>query len=472
MKLTWFVFLTICAAPLAAQQMDPNMPGMSHAPAAPSSARDVLHLQEAENPSARTGGDLPAPELLMDVASRKAIALNQWQRWAESNNPTLAQARAVQQRSQGRGQQAALLPNPTIGYSGDHIRGGSYGGGEQGAFIQQTIVMGGKLGLRSDVYKQQAAADGIGIEEQTYRVRGDVARGFYRALAAQAVVAMRQRLLQIAEDSVETSHHMANLGQVDSPDVLQAEVEAEQAKMDYVDAQREYLQRFRVLAAVSGQTDLPVSPLVGELEQVPTLNADDAVAKVLAESPSLKRAQQEATAAAAALKSAKREPIPNLTVQAGEWYSGEKLDGTNKQAGWMSFAQAGVEVPLWNRNQGATAAAGADMAHAQAEIARTQLQLQKDAEPLAQQYLSARFQAERYRDQLLPRAQRAYELYTVKYQQMAAAYPQVLVSQRTLFQLQIAYLHALEQEWVSVVGLQNYTLHGGLNKPMQGEENE
>ncbi len=473
MKYTWLAILTICpAASLTAQQMDPTMPGMQHsAPAQSPNTRDVLHLQEAENPSARTGSDLPAPELLTEVASRKPITLDQWQQWAETSNPTLAQARANQQRSQAQGQQAALLPNPTIGYSGDHIRGGSYGGGEQGAFIQQTIVMGGKLGLRRDIYTQQATADSIAIDEQHYRIRGDIARAFYRALAAQSIVTTRQHLMQLAKDSVETSHRMANLGQVDSPDILQAEVEAEQAKMDYVDAQRDYLQRFRVLAALGGQPDLPTSPLTGDLEQTPNLNADEAIAKIIADSPTLKRAQQQANVATAELKSAKHEPIPNLTVQAGEWYSGEKLDGANKQAGWMSFAQAGVEVPLWNRNQGAIAAANADVARAQSEITRTQLQLKQNAEPLAQQYLSARFQAERYRDQLLPRAQRAYDLYNMKYQQMAAAYPQVLTSQRTLFQLQIAYLRALEQEWVSAVGLENYTLHGGLNKP-QAEENE
>ena len=65
---------------------------------------------------------------------------------------------------------------------------------------------------------------------------------------------------------------------------------------------------------------------------------------------------------------------------------------------------------------------------------------------------------------MIPRAQRAYELYSVKYQQMAAAYPQVLVSQRTLFRLQMSYLRSLEAEWVSAVRLQNYTLGGGLDR--------
>ena len=85
--------------------------------------------------------------------------------------------------------------------------------------------------------------------------------------------------------------------------------------------------------------------------------------------------------------------------------------------------------------------------------------------PLAQQYLASRFEADRYRTQLIPRARRAYELYLMKYQQMAAAYPQVLVSQRTLFQLQIDYLRALSTVWISEVALENYALSGGLEAP-------
>ena len=41
---------------------------------------------------------------------------------------------------------------------------------------------------------------------------------------------------------------------------------------------------------------------------------------------------------------------------------------------------------------------------------------------------------------MIPRAQRAYQLYLEKYRSMASAYPQVIVSQRTLFQLRVAYV--------------------------------
>jgi cobalt-zinc-cadmium efflux system outer membrane protein len=48
---------------------------------------------------------------------------------------------------------------------------------------------------------------------------------------------------------------------------------------------------------------------------------------------------------------------------------------------------------------------------------------------------------------------------------MGAAYPQVLVSQRTLFQLRIGYIHALESLWKGAISLQNYALSSGLTAP-------
>ena len=472
MKPSWTTKLTtvsalIFAASSALAQMD-SMPGMQMdehpqpqmKQAAPHHAesvhRNVPDLQEAENPLGQTGENLPAPELLSEAAKRTPIPLQQFEQWAAQNNPTLKQAEAVQQRTEQQGRQAGLPPNPSVGYSGEHIRGGSYHGGEEGAFVQQTVVLGGKLGLRRDVYRQQAASDRIGVEEQTYRVRAEVQRAFYRALAAQSTVDIRRNMLALAADAVDTAHRLANLGQADAPDVLQAEVESEQAKIDYVDAQREYLQQFSMLAAIGNQPSLLVSPLAGDLEKVPDLNGQGIITKLLAESPALQRAVQDVAVAEARLKQARREAVPNLTVEAGEWHSGERLEGINKPAGWMGFAQAGVELPLWNRNQGGTGAAKADVARAQASMASTRLSVKQGTESLVQSYLAARFQAERYRTQLIPRAQRACELYGMKYQQMAAAYPQVLTSRRTVFNLQIAYLHSLEMEWMNAVSLQNY----------------
>jgi outer membrane protein, heavy metal efflux system len=445
-----------------------NMPGMSsqESPQQPPAAT----LQEREDPARQTGQNLPAPDLLKDAATRPEIGLADFLDLAGRTNPTLDQANALVRRSQAQARQAGLYPNPTVGYQGDEIRGGEYGGGEQGAFVQQTIVLGGKLGLRRNIYEQQSRADRIGVEEQTYRVRNDVTRAFYAALTAQAAVVIRQRLLAVATDAVLTVHQLSNVGQADAPDILQAEVEAEQAKVDFVAAQRRFIQDFRVLAALAGKPDLPLSPLQGSLETGPSLDAERQVESIVASSPGVKRAEQEAAVAEAGLRDAKREAVPDLELRAGEQYNGEHLltAPPPKAAGPQSFATAGINIPLWNRNQGNVDAAKADLARAGKEVERTRLEIQRTAEPVAQSYLAAQFAAERYRTELIPRAQRAYQLYLEKYLTMAQAYPQVLISQRTLFELQIGYLSALDDLWSSATALENFTLTGGLAAPISG----
>src|SRR5438067_7678732 len=108
----------------------------------------VLSFQYSAARAQSAGSQIPAPELLKDVRTRPAMQLSQFEQFALIANPTLQQANALVRGSAGRRQQAGLLPNPSVGYQGEEIRGGSFGGGEQGGFIQQTFVLGGKLGLR------------------------------------------------------------------------------------------------------------------------------------------------------------------------------------------------------------------------------------------------------------------------------------------------------------------------------------
>src|SRR5579863_2189150 len=84
-------------------------------------------------------------------SSSPLFTLADAQRIAAESNPTLRQAAAEIRAAQARTKQAALYPNPTVGYSGDEIRGGSQGGGKQGFFVDQTIVTGGKLARAQDV---------------------------------------------------------------------------------------------------------------------------------------------------------------------------------------------------------------------------------------------------------------------------------------------------------------------------------
>jgi outer membrane protein, heavy metal efflux system len=412
----------------------------------------------------------PAPELLQGIASRPPLKLQDFLNMADRNNPTLQQAAALIRRSEAEAAQAALYPNPSVGYEGDQIRGGSYGGGEQGGYVAQTIVLGGKLGLRRDIYQQQKQSDQIAAEAQLKRVHSEVTQMFYHALSAQQMVLVRGRLVGLATDAVQTARQLANVGQADSPDVLQAEVEQEQAAIDYTLSQREFMRRFKSLAAVAGSPATEMAPLDAApdatLDAPPAIDEARIVDTIVQQSPTIKEAQQQAAVAEARLKSAKREVVPDLQLRAGEQQNLEALpEAPGKKTGAQSFASVGIELPLWNRNQGNQQAASAELGEARQEITRSQLSLRRDAEGLLQNYLSAKLETERYRTALLPRARRAYELYLAKYQNMAQAYPQVIVSQRTLFELEVHYIDALDRMWQNAIALENDTLQGGLEKP-------
>jgi cobalt-zinc-cadmium efflux system outer membrane protein len=298
------------------------------------------------------------------------------------------------------------------------------------------------------------------------RVHNDVTRMFYKALSAQQTVLVRGRLLGLANDAAQTAHQLANVGQADAPDVLQAEVEAEQAGIDYTLAQRLFIQGFKSLAALAGSPSAEVTLLDAALDAPPEIDAAHVVDTIVQQGPAVRQAQQQVAIAEARLKDAKREVVPDLQLRAGEQENLEMLAGApGKKTGAQSFASAGIELPLWNRNQGNSRAAEAELDQARQEVTRTQLALRQQAEVLVQNYLSAKMEAERYRTALLPRARRAYELYLDKYQKMAQAYPQVIVSQRTLFELEVHYIDSLDRIWQNAIALENFTLQGGLEKP-------
>jgi outer membrane protein, heavy metal efflux system len=80
---------------------------------------------------------------------------------------------------------------------------------------------------------------------------------------------------------------------------------------------------------------------------------------------------------------------------------------------------------------------------------------------------------ERYRTRVVPRARQAYEMYLSNFRQMAASYPQVLIAQRTLFQVEAEYARALVALRRSAVALRGFLLTGGLDAAMRpGEASE
>src|SRR6202171_5130903 len=295
------------------------------------------------------------------VSDQKSITLEELQQIALQNNPTFAQSAANIQAAQGRKKQSGLYPNPTVGYQGEQIRGGSFHGGEQGFFVQQDIVLGGKLGLNRKIFDQELKQAETEAEEQKVRVVTNVRMSYIQALAAQQTLELRQNLGKLANDAVETTHQLVNVGQADAPDALASEVEAEQAQLAVTMAEQNQQRVWRALAAVVGNPRLSLMQLEGKLEDTPPVNAEDLVEKIVNESPAVRIAELGVKRAEAALARAKRETIPDLQLRGGLQQNGELLsEPGGKSVGLQGFADVGVRIPIFNRNQGNIATAKAD----------------------------------------------------------------------------------------------------------------
>jgi cobalt-zinc-cadmium efflux system outer membrane protein len=399
------------------------------------------------------------------------ITLQQLQQIALENNPTLKQAAAEVRVAEGRKQQSSLWPNPRIGYVGEEIRGGSFNGGQQGFFVEQDLRFGGKLRAAANVAEQERLQSATEAEEQKRRVLGGVETDFYEALAAQQVSDIERKLADVADEAAKVTRQLANAGQADGTDVLQAEIEAQQAEIAMIAAQHDEDRAWQALATSVGQPELKRGHLVGDLaSDLSDLDNDAALSRLVSDSPAVRIAAAGVARAEAQASLAQRVSIPDLRVRVGMQQNREQIDIAGKQVGAQGFAELSMELPLFNRNQGNRLAAQAEVDRARQEEMRIKLLLRERAASIWSDYRTTRVTAERYRDEILPRAQKIYESMRDRYQQMRAAYPQVIVAQRNWLRFRMDYVKAEAQARRSVVALENHLLTDGLEAPARAGE--
>ena len=409
--------------------------------------------------------------LLISVASAQAqpagqpaLTLERLEEMAIANNPTLAQAQSAVESALGRAQQAGAWPNPIIGYSAAEVsRGPVSRGGEHGVFAEQTILLGGKRALGRAVFERESEQAQALAALQEQRVRSAVRVAYYEALTLERRVEVNERLAQLGFEAVNISRQLYNVGAADNPDVLESEVEARRAQLDASAARNARFAVWKRLAALVGEPSLTPQPLAGSIDAaIPELNRATVLQTLLSSSPEVLAARADVARNAALVAQAQRVTFPDLFLRGGSDYNRELLEsgpvGTPRPVGWEASFEAGVSIPLFNRNQGGIAAARAEQARAETELRRVQLSIEVRVAASFETYLTSLRAAEAYRNEMLPRAEQAYRLYLARYREAAAAYPQVLVAQRTLFQLSDDYLRNVDAAWRAALRMQGFLL--------------
>lgn len=409
------------------------------------------------------------PALRDDLPEGPVVRLEDLERTALERNPTLAQAEASVRVSQGRSRQAGLFPNPVVGYFGEELTFRAPGEtSEHGVFVEQTIPLGGKLGKARRVFAREAEQAEAIAQGQRQRVLNSVRMLYYEALGAQRMVDLRIDLANLTREADGITQELYTVGQADRPDQLEIGIEVERAEIDLLRAKNDREQVWRALGAMIGNPELGPARLAGNLEEgITALDEEQMLATILRDSPEIRAAQAGVERARAVLVRARAERIPDLFVNGGLGYNLERFEPfeprlAGQRKGLEGRLQVGVSVPILNRNQGGIAAAEAELDIAERELERLQLSLRTRLASGFREYRNAQQMVEKYRAQVVPRAWQAYQMYLSNFRQMSAAYPQVLIAQRTFSQVQVEYARALMELRRSVVSLRGFLLMGGL----------
>ena len=401
------------------------------------------------------------------ASTAPAMTLDQLEQLALQNNPTSTAAAAGIDAARGRSRQAGAFPNPVIGYSGEEIKTGDLDRrGEHGFFVEQTIPLGGKLRLSRNVFQKTIEQAEAVRDLQRLRILSSVRQAYYSVLLTERRIEVQERLAALASEAVGVTAQLFNVGAADRPDYLQIEIESRRLQLQLNRSRNERFSLRAQLAALTGMREVADRPLAGSIDTaIPNLEREQTIRALLDQSPELRAARADLERTRAVTARARRETSPDLFLRGGSAYNREFGEDTGRPIGWEGTLEAGISVPLFNRNAGGIAAARADETRAQAEVTRLELALQSRAATQFAAYLTALRDAEAYRSEILPRAEEAYRLYLSRYREMAAAYPQVLVAQRTFFELSTEYLQSLSEAWRAALQLQGLLAGDGLDAP-------
>jgi outer membrane protein, heavy metal efflux system len=417
------------------------------------------------------GKPVPLRETVTRTEAAGPLSLPDIQQKAIQTNPTVDQAKSNITAAKARAVQAGLLPNPVVGGEVENFafRALSLKPTYLGFFVQ-TIPLGGKLRKMRDIYRAETTQAEIEAETQQLRVANTARILFYQALGAQQILDQQKELAAIARDATTTTSELFNVGQADKPDYLESVIEKEQVEHELVAARNNYLRAWTTLAVFIGSPELKPTRLSGSLEdRIGPVDEQALYIKLIEQSPQMKAAQAQIRRAQAVLIRAQAEPMPDLFVRGAFGYSTEFLDtgkeGKPPRTGVLANAQVGMTLPIFNRNPGGIASAQTELLFAQKEVDRLKMQLRIQFAAAVREYNTALDAVTRYRNTIIPRADESYELLRKKFSQMAAAYPQVLIANRTRYQVRQQFISQLVRLQKGSTQLEGFLLGGGLDTP-------
>lgn len=366
----------------------------------------------------------PAPTFAAPLAEGATLSVDELARRALANNPSRAIAESNQAAARAEVLQARAWANPEleVGAGRARAREGNDSNSIGEVRLEQRFELPGKRSSRiSAAEGAQAVAES---ERRSFQAGliADVRQASITVVQSQTAVELADQARLVAKEVLDTVTVRVNAGEADRSELTRAQVEQLQAAQQLASRQRDLTTARIAVNVLCGRT-LPNDFTIADPAEAPL--AVESLSQALAAVPQHPEVSRRRAVLQQAQAVRRREDAawqPDITV--GGFVAREA--DTNDTG-----VSVGVDVPLWNRNQGGIASAQAQISRADAELRQAELATAAAIEIAWTRVQAAKAQATAFAGALSSSSQEALKLVLARYQAGEADLLQVLDARRT-----------------------------------------
>lgn len=381
----------------------------------------------------------------------QTLTLDQALEMARIHSPELKAARLQTQAAEKGIKASGRWKNPELAFEAEEIGGDldGFSAAEYTFALSQTFERGGKRKYSRAVAEKSVAIAFQTEAEKELELLADVRLAFIEAVAQQEITQVRIEQETLARDFVKVAKERFEAGGSSELELLEAELSLAETQMENVGNSRD-LKTARIrLASLIGIAESRLGHLSADYYELPILGTRS----VGNSHPLLQRLEAEVDVKRAEAALARSRDAADITLGAGVRYQ-SSIDAN-------SFV-LGASMPLnFVRSGKAAAAAALMLADAMmAEGEEIRRKLQQKLSVLEATYSGARLEAEMTRDQLIPKAQRAYALSRAGYDVGRYSWVELIATQQHLAKIRIRYIEALKKAHLAHADITRFMQEG------------
>ena len=376
--------------------------------------------------------------LSLPLCAQDASNLKHFQELALQRNPAVHAARHRIEAAKGVKTQAGLYPNPVVGYHANEI-GMHDSNGAHGVFVRQMIPASKKRQLEIELAGNQLTQFQFEYSLMQQRIKTDVAIAFGKLLIAQKRLETLGQLQKSTLDSMQSTKQLFESGQSGQHVFLQSQLEYEQAHLQALQAGQDIKTAWYTLRSLCGVEEDQVSRVTGELYKIiEPVSWDFIVDSIILQNPQVALLQYKIEEQKLFLKRQQADNSPDVEFMLSFRHHSLTDDD-------IANIQIGVPIPIFDDNRGNITAAQARLKSMENELSVLRIKLRVRASEVFRDYENSRLAEQRYRETMLPIAEKNLRLVQTGFESRQLDFLSFLTAQRTFLRINLSYLEASER---------------------------